>query len=549
MKEDLRTEEQKARSKEIHHRVMIGMGMMTVAAGLAAAYIAFSGGGDLPSWMYGRLRAPAASFSPIRRGGKPLVAWKAWSADLLKEAQKHDRLILLDLTAFWPRSCHVMDETTYADPAVAAWIARHVVAVRVDADARPDLELRYMGGGWPTTALLLPTGEVLDAATTMSSKRFLAWGGALEAAFRKRRAGVMEVAAEAAKRRLEEKMKPLRGKPDPAEAVEAARQTLEKAWDGQGFGPPYFPHFARIHFLRRLGEAWADALAGKAVQAALKLEDPVWGGFFRYAGRDWEELAYEKRLVDQAQALLAGLPPEAERRTLSYVQTFLADPAGGYGASQSSELHQDDGLVLEGRRYFSFTDQARRKRGVPAVDRRLFAAPNALMARAVLEAGGRASRVQKAHSLKTLERWWWKGVKDGQVSRQLGAPGLGGLLADQTAMGEAFLTAYLATHEKRHLERAWSVGCGLMKLSERGAALNDRPRQSELPEGLDQLQVPELNAAAVRFFRRLGRSMPKRDLSNRPCIAYSEGLDAWLAAHSDRLDPAEWAALLLPDKR
>ena len=543
MKEDLRTEAQKARSKEIHHRVMIGMGGITVAAGLFAAYIAFSGAGDLPSWMYGRLRARAAMASPVRRGGKPLVAWRPWSAGLLREAQKHDRLILLDLTAFWPRSSRVMDETTYADPAVAAWLEKHAIAVRVDADARPDLELRYMGGGWPTTALLLPTGEVLDAATSMAAARFLAGGGALEAAFRKRRAGVMDAAADAADRRLAGRQKPMRRKQGALEAAEAARRSLEKAWDGQGFGPPYFPHFARIGFLRRLGQPWADGLAGKAVQAALKLEDPVWGGFFRYAGKGWSDVAYEKRLVDQAESLLAGLPPEAQRRTLAFVHAFLADPAGGYGASQASELQQEGGLVLEGWRYFSYTDFERRKRGLPAVDRRLFAAPNALMARAVLEAGGQASPTQRAHALKTLERWWASGIQDGQVSRELGQTGLRGFLADQTAMGEAFLTAYLATHEKRQLDRAWSVGCGLLRLSVQGGALNDRPRRSELPEGLDQLQAPALNAAAARFFRRLVRS---RDDRGRPCAPDPEGLGSWLEEHSDRLDPVEWAAFLLP---
>jgi len=71
----------------------------------------------------------------------------------------------VDVSAVWCHWCHVMDQTTYADPSVAELIDRYYVAVRVDNDRRPDINERYNMGGWPTTAFLTPDGDVLTGAT------------------------------------------------------------------------------------------------------------------------------------------------------------------------------------------------------------------------------------------------------------------------------------------------------------------------------------------------------------------------------------------------
>ena len=91
-----------------------------------------------------------------------------WGEKAFDRAQREDKLILLDLTAIWCHACHVMDQTTYADPGVLKIIQSHFIAVRVDTDQRPDLESRYRTGGWPTTSLLLPTGEILFQANSLA---------------------------------------------------------------------------------------------------------------------------------------------------------------------------------------------------------------------------------------------------------------------------------------------------------------------------------------------------------------------------------------------
>jgi len=58
-----------------------------------------------------------------------------------------------------------MDETTYSSDDVIELINRRYVPVRVDNDQRPDINARYNQGGWPTTAILTPDGEILKGAT------------------------------------------------------------------------------------------------------------------------------------------------------------------------------------------------------------------------------------------------------------------------------------------------------------------------------------------------------------------------------------------------
>ena len=84
----------------------------------------------------------AADHSP-----SPLT-WQPWSDDLFAQAKRERRLVLLDLEAVWCHWCHVMDVTTYRDPAVVAFLSKHYLLVRVDQDSRPDLANRYEDFGW-----------------------------------------------------------------------------------------------------------------------------------------------------------------------------------------------------------------------------------------------------------------------------------------------------------------------------------------------------------------------------------------------------------------
>ena len=96
---------------------------------------------------------PAISAAPFE--------WAGWNANLFARATSEKRFVILDLEAVWCHWCHVMEQTTYADPKIAALIGAKYIPVRVDQDANPDLASRYGDWGWPATIIFAPDGTEL----------------------------------------------------------------------------------------------------------------------------------------------------------------------------------------------------------------------------------------------------------------------------------------------------------------------------------------------------------------------------------------------------
>ncbi len=124
--------------------------------------------------------------SPYLRGAahQP-VHWVPWSDAAFARARAEDKPVLMDIGAVWCHWCHVLDHESYDDPAVAAIINEHFVAIKVDRDERPDIDARYQHavsaisgqGGWPLTAFLTPDGKVFYGGTYFPPKEaFGSWG-------------------------------------------------------------------------------------------------------------------------------------------------------------------------------------------------------------------------------------------------------------------------------------------------------------------------------------------------------------------------------------
>jgi len=108
----------------------------------------------------------------LRQASSSSIRWQAWSPQTLALARSLNRPIMIDIGAVWCHWCHVMDETTYADPDVAAALDREFVPVKVDTDERPDIDEYYQNaaaqltgaGGWPLTCFTTPDGALFFAA-------------------------------------------------------------------------------------------------------------------------------------------------------------------------------------------------------------------------------------------------------------------------------------------------------------------------------------------------------------------------------------------------
>src|ERR1700689_1067911 len=105
------------------------------------------------------LMAAGAALIFAAQGNAAPISWESrWGDAVFAQAAKDHRFVILDLHAVWCHWCHVMDEKTYGDSKVQALIAKHYVAVSVDADSDPDLNARYGDWGWPATIVLAADG-------------------------------------------------------------------------------------------------------------------------------------------------------------------------------------------------------------------------------------------------------------------------------------------------------------------------------------------------------------------------------------------------------
>ena len=203
-----------------------------------------------------------------------------------------------------------MDRVWYADPAVAAVIAAGFVPIRVDADRRPDINDRYNLDGWPTTACLTSSGEILTGTTYLPADGLKTMLAEVAEAYATRRDMLDDRATEAASaRRAQPRTRPagdrarlVRAGVDRQPggcAVRSGQRRLRRgrqvpARRGALGRPGGVPAQTRDAALARALMLTLDGMAGGAIH------DEIDGGFFRYAaGRDWTRPHTEKMLDDQ----------------------------------------------------------------------------------------------------------------------------------------------------------------------------------------------------------------------------------------------------------
>src|SRR5277367_632405 len=149
-----------------------------------------------------------ASSSYLRSAMHQPIQWHEFGEEAFAAARSANKPMLLDIGAVWCHWCHVMDRESYDDPEVAAIVNENYVAVKVDRDERPDIDIRYQlavssltgQGGWPLTAFLTPDGKPFYGGTYFppqegygrpSFKRVLL---AISDAYREKNGDVMEQA-------------------------------------------------------------------------------------------------------------------------------------------------------------------------------------------------------------------------------------------------------------------------------------------------------------------------------------------------------------------
>ncbi len=320
------------------------------------------------------------------------LAWAELSAATLAKAKAERRFVVLDGSAEWCHWCHVMEATTYHDPAVAALLASRFVAVKVDIDARPDIGERYGDWGWPATVIFSPDAEELG-----KYRGYIAPADFLEILKGVVAAGDKAAAAE---RVSVTPLAPPTGRLDDAELAFIERGTelaLDDYYDEEqgGWGRSQKAPLAEDNQWALYRAAHGDAVMKQRALFTLAQQqavmDPVWGGIYQYSvGHDWTHPHFEKLMPFEAGALenyATAYALTGDARLLAtaqsvrrYLEAFLLSKEGGFYASQDADLNAHDPArpFLSGHEFYALDDAGRRRRGIPRVDVHEYAHENGL---------------------------------------------------------------------------------------------------------------------------------------------------------------------------
>jgi uncharacterized protein len=320
-------------------------------------------------------RLAASSSAYLKSAAHQPIHWFPWSEEAFAAAQREDRPVLLDIGAVWCHWCHVMDGESYEDPELARFLNQHFVCIKVDRDERPDVDARYQRavqaltrqGGWPLTAFLTPAGEVFYGGTYFppdGAHGRPGFRGVLESvleAYRARR-GQVQSQAEAIRRVVSDDLdEAASGEVTPG-VLDAAVDQMQRVFDpvNGGFGrSPKFPHPGALTLLLH---RWFDrpdppvrTILDRTLEGMARggIHDQLGGGFHRYSvDAEWVVPHFEKMSYDNSELLKTYLDAYAlfgteeygatARGIVRWVGEVLAEPEGGYAASQDADVGLDD---------------------------------------------------------------------------------------------------------------------------------------------------------------------------------------------------------------
>ncbi|MGD0884481.1 MAG: DUF255 domain-containing protein [Thermodesulfovibrionales bacterium] len=404
-------------------------------------------------------------FSP-RPNKAHLIKWRHWEKQSLDDAKKEGKPILLSLSAVWCHWCHVMDETTYSAIDVIEFINSNFIPVRIDTNMRPDIDNLYNQGGWPSTVVLTPEGEIVQGGNYISQESMIAWLSEALEMLKEDKKGFKEKSETKKKKRGTDRQ--MEGSAPGVSDIARITSMLESSYDKRhgGFGLlQKFPNPDAIDFLlsgylnKRNPELMTMISTTLENMSEGDIYDRGEGGFFRYStGSDWSAPHYEK-MLDLNAALIRNYASaymvfgnsnykNVLNKTITYIEKYLYDKkAGAFYGSQDAE-----------EEYYRRTERAGLK--PPPVDSTIYADSNAQMITGLIVAYGATSEKRLIRMAKRAADFIMKNLhsdNDGTYHYYSRQKHLSGLLSDNVLFGLALIDLYNVTGEKRYISRAEDI--------------------------------------------------------------------------------------------
>lgn len=403
-------------------------------------------------------------FSPRAHRARELP-WREWSSAPFEDAAAADLPVLLFVTAAWSTEAQEMDERAFSDQRVIDLLTTQFVAVRADADERPDIVARY-APTVPAVAFLTPEGDpIASVGATHADALVHAANEVIDEWYRDRESVVQRVEAARAMRAAERAAARATRGPGvlTPSILDTALEIVASRWveDPPGLvedsgmrGRHLHPEVLRLlryaYHRRGLAPEFNRAFALAESFGEDGLYDHVDGGFFRYGPvlAEFEGPAHEKlaraqgamlfalaeiaRSDDEAEDVLAGFI----EGTADYLVGTLGDATGAVASSEVTTPEATD------------------------IDRRVFAGSTAVVARGLLRAGvllNRRDWVERGLRIVDFLLGRMRAGEAGMYHAWDGSARTLGLLDDQAQTLLALLEAYEISGQTHYFEQARQI--------------------------------------------------------------------------------------------
>ncbi len=309
------------------------------------------------------------------------VNWYPWGKEAFEKAKKENKLIFLSIgysTCHW---CHVMEEESFKNEAVAKLLNSDYVSIKVDREEYPQIDKKYQQlfmsvygkrGGWPLTVFMSPDAEAFHLETYIPVEEEYGLDGMLKmlpdfAKMHKENRKHFVALVDKHKKLREEgsRKKSLKTKLTLS-VIDKFMDEIKEEFDSKNGGfakKPKFPEASKLALLLDIYKIYGNREALDMAEFTLQkmaesgIYDQIGGGFFRYTTDEyWQMPHFEKMLYTNAELIpvyvtLYGLTkkPLYKRvvvETIDQIESYFMQKGVYLSASDADSEGEEGGYFI-----------------------------------------------------------------------------------------------------------------------------------------------------------------------------------------------------------
>jgi len=251
------------------------------------------------------------------------VNWNPWGEAAFEKAKAEDKLVLISVGYSACHWCHVMEEESFEDSAIAEYMNENFICIKVDREERPDVDQIYMNavqlmngsGGWPLNCFALPDGRPVYGGTYFPKNNWMELLQNLAVTYEKDKGSFEKYATNLTEGIQQSELVTVATENSAVDIkiLDGMLKKWKESFDNKHGGPnraPKFPLPNNYEFLMQYGHLNDNDELLQHVDLTLNemamggIYDQVGGGFARYSTDEkWKVPHFEKMLYDNAQLL------------------------------------------------------------------------------------------------------------------------------------------------------------------------------------------------------------------------------------------------------